>query len=473
MRHGSTPAAGVRDHGGVTPISEQVPGPAHDVARGDADAAVDGAAPWVAPSAPGPIFARVAVPSSKSEMNRALILAAQATGRSVIGRPLRSRDTELMAGALTALGTHVDTTSDEAWTVDPAPLAGPSTIDCGLAGTVMRFIPPLAATAAGRITLDGDEAARRRPMGTILDALRTLGAHITGNSLPFEIHGTGSLLGGEVTIDASASSQFVSGLLLAAPSFRDGVTVRHRGAPVPSSPHIEMTISTLRRVGVAVDDSSTDTWRVAPGPVAPWVWPIEPDLSNATVFLAAAAVTGGSVTIPGWPASTTQAGDAFRDIAAQFGCRVELSAAGLTVAGTEVLRGIDIDLHDVGELTPTVTAMALFADGPSHLRGIGHLRGHETDRLAALAADVAALGGSVRADDDALHITPAPLHGGTWRAYADHRMATAGAIIGLRVPDVAIDDIACTAKTMPDFAADWRSLVSGAPSAPGAEDHAL
>jgi 3-phosphoshikimate 1-carboxyvinyltransferase len=202
-------------------------------------------------------------------------------------------------------------------------------------------------------------------------------------------------------------------------------------------------------------------WHVAPGPVAPWVWDIEPDLSNATPFLAAAAVTGGSVTIPGWPAETTQAGDAFRPIAEAMGCTVTLGADGLTVTGPERLAGIDIDLHDVGELTPTVTAMTLFADGPSHLRGIGHLRGHETDRLAALSADAAAIGGRVTADDDALLITPAPLHGGAWRAYADHRMATAGAIIGLRVPGVDVDDIACTAKTMPDFAADWSAMVEG------------
>ena len=462
-RSGATAAARVRDHGGVTPTSEQAPGPAHDVARGCAEVPSADAGPWAAPTASGPIYARVDVPSSKSEMNRALILAAQATGRSTIGRPLRSRDTELMAGALHALGARIDTASESAWTVDPARLAGPAVIDCGLAGTVMRFIPPVAATAAGRITVDGDEAARRRPMGTILRALRELGADVTGNALPFEIHGTGSVLGGEVTIDASASSQFVSGLLLAAPSFRRGVTVRHRGAPVPSLPHIEMTLSVLRRTGAQVDDSAPDTWHVDPGPVTPWVWPIEPDLSNATVFLAAAAVTGGTVTIPGWPASTTQAGDAFRGIATEFGCQVELSSSGLTVTGPGAVRAIDIDLHDVGELTPTVAAVALFADAPSRLRGIGHLRGHETDRLAAIAADVAALGGRVDVDDDALRITPSALHGGPWRAYADHRMATAGAIVGLRVPGVQIDDIACTAKTMPHFETAWRAMMAGSP----------
>lgn len=421
--------------------------------------AVDGS--WPAPEATGPVTGTVTVPSSKSEMNRALILAAQATGPSRIGRPLRSRDTELMADALRALGTRVDTSSDEVWLVEPAPLTGPAQIDCGLAGTVMRFVPALAATAAGSVTLDGDEAARRRPMDTILGALRALGADITGDALPFTLLGTGTLPGGQVTIDASASSQFVSGLLLAAASFEHGVTVHHDGKPVPSLPHVEMTVACLRRVGVVVDDSEPNTWRVEPGPVAPWTWSIEPDLSNATPFLAAAAVTGGSVTVPGWPRETTQAGAAFAEIAAEMGCAVTQSGAGLTVTGPERLAGIDIDLHDVGELTPTITAMALLAEGPSHLRGIGHLRGHETDRLAALVADAAALGGAVTADEDALHISPAPLHGGLWRAYADHRMATAGAILGLRVAGVRVDDIACTGKTMPAFAADWRTLVTG------------
>jgi 3-phosphoshikimate 1-carboxyvinyltransferase len=394
-------------------------------------------------------------------MNRALILAAQATGPSRIGRPLRSRDTELMAGALRSMGVAVDTSSDEEWQVAPAPLAGPAVIDCGLAGTVMRFVPPLAATASGLVTVDGDEAARRRPMSTITAALRALGADVEGDALPLTIHAVGSLRGGAVTIDASASSQFVSGLLLAAPSFERGVTVRHDGAPVPSLPHVEMTVACLRRVGVTVHDDIPNIWRVEPGPVAPWTWDIEPDLSNATPFLAAAAVTGGRVTVPGWPSRTTQAGDGFRAIAERMGCAVALGQGGLTLTGPQRLTGIDIDLHDVGELTPTVTAMTLFADGPSHLRGIGHLRGHETDRLAALAEDAAAIGGQVTADDDALHITPAPLHGGGWRAYADHRMATAGAIIGLRVPGIEVDDIASTAKTMPDFAADWAAMVAG------------
>ncbi len=417
---------------------------------------------WEAPVSQRPVRATVPVPGSKSLTNRALILAAQATGPSLIVAPLRSRDTDLMASALRALGTAIVDDGDNTL-VTPARLAGPATIDCGLAGTVMRFVPALAATATGTITLDGDEAARRRPMGTVLDALRALGADIEGDALPFTIRGAGALRGGTVRIDASASSQFVSGLLLAAPSFNDGVAVLHEGAAVPSLPHIEMTVETLRSVGVLVDDSRPNEWRVAPGPVAPWATVIEPDLSNATPFLAAAAVTGGTVTVPHWPAKTNQAGDAIRGILTSMGASVRLDSTGLTVTGPDALHGIDVDLHDVGELTPTIVAMAVFADGVSRLRGIGHLRGHETDRLAAIAADVAALGGQVDQTADSLTITPRPLHGGHWAAYADHRMATAGAIVGLRVDGVLVDDIDTTAKTLPGFAGMWRRMLAGAP----------
>ncbi|MEP6980750.1 MAG: 3-phosphoshikimate 1-carboxyvinyltransferase, partial [Nakamurella sp.] len=345
---------------------------------------------WAAPVAAGPVTGTVAVPGSKSLTNRALILAAQATGPSTLVAPLRSRDSALMAAGLTALGVAVDDRRAD-WVVGPGPLRGPASIDCGLAGTVMRFLPPLAATAEGVVDFDGDPHARTRPMGTVLDALRGLGARIDGDGLPFTLHGDGALRGGTVVIDAAGSSQFVSGLLLSGASFTEGVTVVHDGKPVPSMPHIEMTIQALRAVGVTVDDSAPNTWRVLPGPVAPWTLPIEPDLSNATPFLAAAAVTGGVVTVPHWPAGTTQAGDAIRGVLTAMGASLVLTDGGLTVTGPDTLRGIDIDLHDVGELTPTIAAVAVFADGPSRLRGIGHLRGHETDRLAAIAANITAL----------------------------------------------------------------------------------
>ena len=417
---------------------------------------------WPAPTATGPVDATVTVPGSKSVTNRALILAAQATGPSSIAAPLQSRDTDLMAAALSALGVRVDqgTTQESGrWTVTPGPLRGPATIDCGLAGTVMRFLPPLAVNATGDVTVDGDEYARLRPMATILDALRHLGARIDGDALPFVLHGTGSLPGGTVRIDASSSSQFVSGLLLSGASYRDGLTVVHTGKPVPSMPHIEMTVEMLRAVGVVVDDSGANTWRVEPGSVAPFNGTVEPDLSNATPFLAAAVVTGGTVRVPSWPARTTQPGDAIRWILALMGAQVELADGVLTVTGRGRPAGVDLDLHDVGELTPTIAAIALFADGPTRLRGIGHLRGHETDRLAAIAGNIRAIGGDADETEDGLVIRPRALSGGVWPAWADHRMATAGAIIGLAVPDLVVDDIDSTAKTLPGFAAMWTGML--------------
>lgn len=416
---------------------------------------------WPAPTASAPLRARVSIPGSKSWTNRALILAAQATEPSTMIAPLRSRDTELMAQALRTLGVGVDTagSDDRDWLVTPGPIIGPATVDCGLAGTVMRFLPPLAATGAGEITFDGDEQARVRPMGTILAALRELGADIDGDMLPFTLHGKGSLPGGTVRIDASASSQFVSGLLLSGAGYTEGITVVHDGKPVPSLPHIEMSVAALRSVGVLVDDSGANTWRVEPGPVAPWTMPIEPDLSNATPFLAAAAVAGGTVTIPHWPAATTQPGDAIRGILSAMGVESALVAGELTVTGSGTLTGIDLDLHDVGELTPTVAALALFADSPSVLRGIGHLRGHETDRLAALASNIIGLGGTAVELPDGLRIEPADLHGGYWPSWADHRMATAGAIVGLRVPRVLVQDIGTTAKTLPGFDRMWHRML--------------
>jgi len=469
-------------------------------------------APWVAPVAGGPVRAIVRVSGSKSMTNRALLLAALADGPSTLRAPLRSRDTVLMASALRSLGAAIDDGADGSWLVTPAArMRGGVEVDCGLAGTVMRFVPPAAALAEGPVRFDGDQRARERPMSVVLSALRSLGVPVDGDALPFVVHGAGSVPGGAVpggavpggavpggavpgggvpgggvpgggvpgggvpggavTVDASASSQFVSGLLLAGARYERGVVVRHRGdggRPVPSLPHIEMTVDMLREHGVQVDVGSSGeaTWSVEPGPIKARDREVEPDLSNAAVFLTAAAVTGGSVTVPGWPAVTTQAGDAIRGILAAMGCTVSLDADGLTVVGPGGLAGLDVDLHDVGELAPTVAALAALASGPSRLRGIAHLRGHETDRLAALAAELGTLGGSVEETADGLRIRPRPLHGGPWRAYADHRMATAGAIIGLVVPGIAVDDISCTGKTIPDFPAQWRSMLSqaGGPS---------
>ncbi|HET6166468.1 MAG TPA: 3-phosphoshikimate 1-carboxyvinyltransferase [Marmoricola sp.] len=417
---------------------------------------------WPAPHAVAPVRARVTLPGSKSLTNRELVLAALADGPGVVRRALRSRDTDLMAAALTALGSRVDTTGED-WSVAPGVNAADTrsvAVDCGLAGTVMRFVPPVAALRGGDAAFDGDAHARTRPMAEVLEALRTIGATVTpgADRLPFTVSGTGGVRGGTVVIDASTSSQFVSALLLAAPRFDEGIDVRHDGKPVPSLPHIEMTVACLRARGVEVDDADANRWRVLPGAIAARDVTIEPDLSNAAPFLMLALTSGGEVTVPGWPRDTTQAGDALRDILARMGAEVRLDSAGLTVRGTGPIHGIDFDLHDVGELAPAVAALAALADSPSHLRGIAHVRGHETDRLAALAAELTGLGGDVTEHPDGLSLRPARLHGGTFRTYADHRMAQAAVVIGSAVPDVLVEDVATTAKTFPGFAEVWAGL---------------
>lgn len=414
--------------------------------------------PWPAPRVREPIDARVELPGSKSLTNRALVLAALADGPSTIRRPLRSRDTLLMASALRGLGVGIQGEQD--WQVTPAPLQGGSTVDCGLAGTVMRFVPPVAALVDGTVAFDGDAHMRNRPVGEVLTALRTLGVSVEGDALPFTIAGSGSVPGGRVVLDASGSSQFISALLLAGARYDAGVDVRHDGKPVPSLPHIEMTVSLLRHHGVEVDDSDVNRWAVEPGPITARDHDVEPDLSNAAPFLALAAVTGGRVVVADWPETTTQAGDALRDILGQLGCEVSRTPEGLSVQGPERLTGVDLDLHDVGELTPVVAALCALADSPSHLRGIAHIRAHETDRLTALAIELGALGADVTEHPDGLSFRPAPLHGGLFHTYADHRMAHAGVVVGAAVDDVLVENVATTSKTFPDFAGFWTGVVS-------------
>ncbi|MGQ0467261.1 MAG: 3-phosphoshikimate 1-carboxyvinyltransferase [Sporichthyaceae bacterium] len=416
---------------------------------------------WDAPQAETPVTAVVSVPGSKSITNRALLLAALADGPSEIRRPLRSRDTDLMLAAVRALGTEVDEAADS-WTVRPSALRGPAHVDCGLAGTVMRFVPPVAALATGRIDFDGDPRARERPMGPVLAALRALGAEIDGDRLPFTLTGRGALAGGQVQIDASASSQFVSGLLLAAPAYDKGVSVDHVGEPVPSLPHIRMTIAMLRDVGVAVEDETPQRWRVNPGPIRARDLDVEPDLSNAAPYLAAALITSGEVRLPAWPETTTQPGAKLRDLLARMGAECRVGKDGLVVRGRGRVHGIDADLRDVSELAPTLAGIAAVADSPSTLRGIAHMRGHETDRLAALANELNALGGHVTEIRDGLRIEPKPLHGGVFRTYHDHRMATTGALLGLVVPGIRVENVETTAKTLPDFVASWLRMLGRA-----------
>ncbi|MEX0429493.1 3-phosphoshikimate 1-carboxyvinyltransferase [Nocardioides sp. DS6] len=415
--------------------------------------------PWPAPRATTPVDAVVTLPGSKSLTNRALLLAAIADQPSVVRRALRSRDTLLMAQALTALGSEVDTSGPD-WRVTPGPFDRDAAVDCGLAGTVMRFVPPVAALSTGQVAFDGDPHMRQRPIGEVLGALRSLGVHVPGERLPFTIHGTGAVRGGTVVIDASASSQFISALLLAGARYERGVDVRHDGKPVPSLPHIDMTVAMLREHGVDVDDSAANRWAVPPGAVKAVDHTIEPDLSNAAPFLALAAISGGTVTVRDWPRVTDQAGDALRDILTQMGCTVGFTDEGLSVTGPAVgeLQGVDLDLHDVGELAPAVAALCAVASGPSHLRGIGHIRGHETDRLAALATELTGLGADVTEHPDGLEIRPAALHAGVFHTYADHRMAHAGVIVAAAVDGVLVEDVATTSKTFTDFAPFWASL---------------
>lgn len=416
---------------------------------------------WRAPFRAAPLHATVGVPGSKSITNRALVLAALADAPSTVRLPLLARDTLLMIDALRSLGCGLDGDAD-ALRISPGPLRGPAHVECGLAGTVMRFMPPVAALAHGRVSFDGDDRARVRPMGEMLGALRALGVAVEPGAaaLPFTLDGEGRVPGGVVTLDASASSQFVSALLLAGARYDDGVDVRHVGKPLPSLPHIAMTVAMLRERGVSVDDSEPNRWRVSPGPVKPVTVEVEPDLSSAAPFLAAAVVRGGQVTVRGWPSDTHQPGDQLRWILGLLGAEVELGREGLVVRGSGVVDGIDVDLHEVGELTPVLAAVSATARGPSYLRGVAHLRGHETDRLAALATELRALGSDVDETIDRLHIRPARLHGGLFRVHGDHRLAQAGAVLGLVVPGVEVDDIGATAKTFPAFAQSWAAMLA-------------
>lgn len=423
---------------------------------------------WPAPVSGGPVTATVSLPGSKSLTARELVLAALADGPSLLRSPLHSRDSANMVEALRALGVDIQERTGRGefgadLLVTPAEeLLGSTTIECGQAGTVMRFVPPIAGLALGPTMFDADDSARGRPMGAIISALRALGVDVNDDgrgSLPFTVHGTGRVTGGAVEVDASSSSQFVSALLLSASRFDDGLDLRHSGERLPSLPHIEMTIAALAARGVTVESPETGRWIVSPGPIAARDVDIEPDLSNAAPFLAAAVVTGGTVTVTGWPESTTQVGADLAELLPLFGATVSRDGDRLTVTGPERPSGVHVDLSTGGELAPALVAIAALADGPSEIVGIGHIRHHETDRLAALAAEINGLGGAVTELEDGLRIEPRPLHGGVWRSYEDHRMATAGAIVGLVVPGVEIENVATTAKTLPQFTQLWQRML--------------
>ena len=442
---------------------------------------------WPAPAAPAGVTGTVEVPGSKSLTNRALVLAALADGPSTIRSPLLARDTLLMVDGVRALGVDV-TGGRTAWHVTPpaavAPAVGtgaggaPGTgsarfrggvvVDTGLAGTVMRFLPLLVALAGGPVTFDGDPRARERPMAATIASLVSLGVAVDDGgrgTLPFTVRATGTVRGGDLTLDSSASSQFLSALLLVAPALTDGLAVRHVGPPLPSRDHVAMTVAMLRERGVAVDDTVPDLWRVSPGAVHAVDVTVEPDLSTAAPFLAAALAAGGSVTVARWPASTTQPGGALPGLLERMGASVTTGPAGLTVTGDGRVRGLTVDLADAPELVPVIAALAALADSPSRITGVAHVRGQESDRLAALATEIGALGGDVAELPDGLVVTPRPLHavaGRPFATYADHRIAHAGAVLGLVVPGIVVADIATTGKTFPDFAARWEHMAAPA-----------
>lgn len=441
---------------------------------------------WDAPQPSGPLDATVSVPGSKSLTNRFLVLAALADAPVTIRGGLASRDSSLMIGALDSLGIGVDTSDPDAWRVTQGPLEGGVRIDCGLAGTVMRFVPPLVLLADGPVSFDGDEGARVRPMGALIGALRELGATVDDGgrgTLPFTVTpvpeastASGAIFAAlppipaqapsEVTIDASASSQFVTALLLVAPRLPRGLTVRHVGEVLPSLPHIDMTCAALRDAGVRIDQPDATTWVVHPGQIRLGDVRVEPDLSNAGPFIAAAMVAAGTVRIPGWPSATTQPGALFPDLLTRMGAVCSIDDGVLTVTGTGEINGIDADLGPAGEITPVIAALCALASGPSQLTGIGHLRGHETDRLAAIASEVERVGGHCLAGDDSLKFGGMPVGGlkpAVMETYHDHRMAHFAAILGLAVPGLRVRDVATTAKTMPEFPRLWAEMLS-APS---------
>jgi 3-phosphoshikimate 1-carboxyvinyltransferase len=423
---------------------------------------------WATPAALSAVRASIRLPGSKSITNRALIIAALAAGPTRITRPLQARDTDLMAAAITALGARVAVADQESLLVTPGWTGVPARIDVGNAGTVLRFVPPVAALASADVEFSGDARAAQRPVGQLLDGLRQLGVEIADDGrghVPFTVRGRGRVAGGVVTLDASSSSQLVSGLLLAGPRYDAGVAIRHEGDRVPSAPHIAMTATMLAAAGAHVEaGQGQDFWRVAPGPLLPGTINVEPDLSNAAPFLAAALVTGGSVAIPGWPEHSLQAAWQILDVLGQMGASYRVTPAGLQLTGTGSIKGIEADLRDVSELTPVLTALAALADSPSQFTGIGHLRLHESDRLAALAHEIGALGGEVTELPDGLRVQPRPLRPGPepFDSHDDHRLVMAAAVLGLAVPGLHVHNAETVGKTFPEFATLWQQMLGPA-----------
>lgn len=419
---------------------------------------------WKAPTTPSPLTGDVVVPGSKSATARSYLLAALADGPSTLHGVLTARDTELMRSGLTSLGVEfADLGGTSVRVRPPRQFRGGATIDVGLAGTVMRFLPPIAALVSPATRFVGDPAAAARPVAPLLGALAALGADVSQPyTLPFSVGGGPGVHGGAVSLDASGSSQFISGLLLVGARLPDGLTVSHTGERPPSVPHIEMTVRMLADRGVRIDRIAAWSWRVLPGRISPVAEYVEPDLTNAATLLAAAVATGGRLTTA-WPENSLQAADALTAALTAFGAEVSYQGSNaerrITVQGPPQVLGVELDLHEISEFAPAAAALASLAGSRSVITGIGHIRSHETDRLAALEQELSGLGAGVRQTEDGLEIDPAPLHGGTFHTHADHRLAHAGALVGLVVPGVELDDVSCTTKTLPDFPGLWATLV--------------
>ena len=416
--------------------------------------------------------------------NRALIIGALADSPTLIAGPLAARDTGLMADALRALGCDI-TQGDGHWRVQPAPAVAAGAagsrasarVDVGNAGTVLRFVPPVAALTCADVQFTGDARMASRPVGPLLRALRDLGVQIEDSgtgAVPFTVRGSGSVPGGAVQIDASSSSQLISGLLLAGARYEDGLLITHSGPPVPSAPHIDMTVRMLRAAGIRIEapagipggqqSAAAPSWRVWPGQPSAGTIEVEPDLSNALPFLAAALATGGEVTVAGWPADSLQPAARIVELLTSMGADVRHDGSGLRVRGSGRIEGVLADLSEVGELTPVLTALAALASSPSEFTGVGHLRRHESDRLAALSAELGKLGGDVTETADGLRIRPVPLHAARdgFDSHDDHRLVMAAAVLGLVTGGLLVRNATTVGKTFPGFATAWAGLLAPA-----------
>lgn len=415
----------------------------------------------------GPVRATVRPPGSKSITNRALVCAALAAGPSQLLHVLESDDTRVLYDAIGALG--IATTWDRAAATITISGGGgtwparAAELDVANSGTSMRFLTGLLATGTGRYRLDGTPRMRQRPIGDLLLALRQLGASVSseqGNDCPPVVIDAAGLRGGTARVRGDISSQFLSGLLLAAPYAREPVTLAVDGTLV-SQPYVRMTLGVMRAFGVDVPESTLTEFQIAaPRTYSGCRYTIEPDASAASYFWAAAAITGGQVTVSGLGPGSLQGDVAFCDCLERMGCRVERRPDRVTVTGRP-LRGIETDMNAISDTAQTLAAVALFADGPTTITGVAHIRHKETDRIGDLARELRRLGAGVTELPDGLRITPGPLRGAQLATYDDHRMAMSLALVGLRVPGVVIEDPGCTAKTYPQFFRDFESLQTG------------